>query len=395
VFNLLVSIILVFLAIKTIPIAKWLFFFLGIMPMTLYQFSSLSYDALTIGISFLLTATILNYALNNEKRIGPHELIILFLLSGLLAGSKPPYFIIAFLFLIIPVEKLGSWKKFTLIFAALISTVVIVSQLWAPGRVVFERLGISNEHRIGTASVYSREENILLNRRSLHYPLKSSLPLLPHGYSDVKASDDPVEAKTGETKPGSPILSKDGRADRQHAAISPFDPAAQKKFILEDPVRYTGIMWHTVHKSLNLYMVSFVGMFGWIDTTLPDFLVYVYLSVLLLVSIVFPVSGMQISIVRKCVLLAVFAAVFVLVETAMYLYCNPVGAGQIIAVQGRYFIAVGPLLFLLFYQGKTHKMFDKYLLSSKLFSWFAVVFGSCFLIFSLWVIFERFYVLTI
>jgi hypothetical protein len=118
----------------------------------------------------------------------------------------------------------------------------------------------------------------------------------------------------------------------------------------------------------------------------------------------------------------VFLAGFLLIETAMYLYCNPVGCNLITAVQGRYFIAFGPLLFILFYNNIVDKALDNALLSSKhkpiagkrnqkkrtdvktivteqlytkTLPWFAITFGSFALMYSLYRIMARFYIVLI
>src|SRR4030095_2970885 len=60
--NLFVWIFLIFTAIKTTPIFKWLFCLLALSPMALFQAASLSKDSFTIGASFLVIALSLQYA---------------------------------------------------------------------------------------------------------------------------------------------------------------------------------------------------------------------------------------------------------------------------------------------------------------------------------------------
>lgn len=395
-FNLLVSVLLVYLAIRTTPIIKWLFFLIGIMPMTLYQFSSLSYDALTISLSLLLIAVILNFALNPENRIGRRGLFILFLVSGLLAASKPPYFIIVFSFLIIPVARIGSRKKYAVLFIALVSLVMVISQLWAPGRKLFEKLVVADDNVPKTGALFLAEESNPPDMLSLHNPLSAVLPLMPH-----TTSGDQVPAV---------------RVD----SVSPYDPSAQKQYILDDPLRYIGIIFNTLPKSMELYAGSFVGLFGWVDSPLPNFLSYLYLFVLVFVAFGSTAPGVQISFVRKCILLTVFIANFLLIETAMYLYCNPVGSDSIIAVQGRYFIAVAPLLFILFVnrtgigfiikgfapsprKSTGKKQMNKQIpdtepsgemLLTRAVPWIAMLCAMITLLYSFFVIIERFYVIS-
>jgi len=425
VFNLLVSVILIFIAIKTTPVLKWLFFLLSIMPMTVYQMSSLSYDALTISLSFLLIATILNYALNEAKVIRVRDIMILFLISIILASAKPPYYIIAFSFLIIPVKKFGSWKKFLFVFAGLAAAIIVVSQLYSPGRQFFEKFDNANKPASTTVMV-TLPENPLPDQLQPSFsenplpgrPQPSLLPQLPHDPQPPKQQNPPAsstqtEAQTPQNQP---------TQQAQPTAYNPFDPPAQKKFILDDPIRYIGIIFDTFSKFIGLYQISFIGLFGWVDTTLPPFIVYTYLIVLMIIALSSPTKGIKINFLKKCILLSVFLAGFVLIETAMYLYCNPVGCNPITAVQGRYFIAFGPLLFILFYNNIVDKALDNALLSSKhkpiawkrnqkkrtdvkttiaehLYTkslpWFVIGFGMFALMYSLYRIIARFYIVLI
>jgi len=425
VFNLLVSVMLLFIAIKTTPVLKWLFFLLSIMPMTVYLMSSLSYDALTISLSFLLIATILNYALNEAKVIRVRDILILFLISIILASAKPPYYIIAFSFLIIPVKKFGSWKKFLFVFVGLAAAVIVISQLYSPGRQFFEKFSNTNKPASTTVMVTPPEKSLSdqpelsLPEKSLPgRPRPSLLPQTPHDPQPPKqqnppASSNQAEAQTPQNQP---------TQQAQTTNNNPFDPPAQKKFILDDPIRYIGIIFDTFGKFIGLYEISFIGLFGWVDTPLPPFIVYTYLIVLMIIALSGPAKGIKIDFRKKCILLGVFVAGFVLIETAMYLYCNPVGCNPITAVQGRYFIAFGPLLFILFYNNVVDKALDNALLSSKYkpiagkrnqkkrtdvktniaehlytktLPWFAIAFGSFALLYSLYRIMARFYIVLI
>ena len=68
IFNLLFSICLIYLAIRTAPVLKWTFSLLGLMPMTLFLCASLSKDAMIIGLSFLLIALLLRFAYDQQRK---------------------------------------------------------------------------------------------------------------------------------------------------------------------------------------------------------------------------------------------------------------------------------------------------------------------------------------
>ena len=129
-FNLLFAILIVFIAIRITPFSKWIFLLLALMPKTLYMMASLSYDAFVISNSFLLIALFLYYAFKAAK-LNWRDIGLLFFLSLLLAFCKPPYFIIGFLFLIIPVRKIGSWLKYLLIFSVFVVSMLLAQGMWS------------------------------------------------------------------------------------------------------------------------------------------------------------------------------------------------------------------------------------------------------------------------
>lgn len=129
--NLLVWILLTYLAIKITPVHKWAFLVLALMPMTLIQAASISADSLTIGISFLFVAFIFKLAFDdNKKVINKVDIALIFLMMILLVLSKNAYVFLMLLILMIPSYKFGGNKKrfLTYIIAfALFSTVIAYS----------------------------------------------------------------------------------------------------------------------------------------------------------------------------------------------------------------------------------------------------------------------------
>jgi hypothetical protein len=106
----------------------------------------------------------------------------------------------------------------------------------------------------------------------------------------------------------------------------------------------------------------------------------------------------------------------------MYIYCNPVGFKQIQAVQGRYFIALSPLLFAFLYNNRVNRFLDQMLALSpektikkkpagkgksgnqktlalqlypKLLPWIIIGVGLTTLFYSLYKILFRFYIILI
>ncbi|MDR3292232.1 MAG: DUF2142 domain-containing protein [Methanobrevibacter sp.] len=96
----------------------------------------------------------------------------------------------------------------------------------------------------------------------------------------------------------------------------------------------------------NQYIITFVGCFGWsvLDNPLPLFLVYLYLIILVVVSIL-DVSKFKLSYIQKIIFLLIcFLESMILFIIAWN--WTPTGFKLIYGVQGRYFIPFAPLIFL-------------------------------------------------
>lgn len=304
--NLIIAILLIYLTIKTTPVLKWFFFLLGLMPMTVYLLSSLSQDVLTIGLSFLLIAILLNLAFSQKEKISKKDLVILFLVTFLLALCKPLYYLLAALFLLIPVKKIGSPKKYIVLILLLVATVFAGSQAGALKH-LFKPSDVTT-----TASTSSTTKSTITGDSA-----KIS--------NQLTAND--------QTKAGPDVI-----------------PEQQKHFILQNPVQYGSILLKTLFVYLRpFYLETFVGKFGWLDTPLAPWLRYCFLWMLLLTSICISDNRIKIKPLSKLIVLGILILLITLVETSMYVIWSPVGSPYIEGVQGRYFIPFAFLFFLLFY----------------------------------------------
>jgi len=87
--NLLVSILLVFFAIKITPFGKIIFFFSALLPMSFHQMASLSDDALVISGAFFFSALLFYFS--TKKYLNKLNLLSIFAASLLLSQIKPGY----------------------------------------------------------------------------------------------------------------------------------------------------------------------------------------------------------------------------------------------------------------------------------------------------------------
>ncbi len=324
-FNLLVSLFLLYLTIRIVPAFRWVFFLLAVMPMTLFQAASLSYDAITTGLSYLFLAMVLSVLGNERSRAEFKSIARLLVVAALLAAAKQPYGVMVLAFFLLPVSRFGSWNRYLAVTGVMALVVALVSVSGTVGKSVARRIS-------GTAPS----------------PSVKALAWIPDATEEVPG--------TAGYRPTAAWLPQQPHAAE---AVNPIDPAGQKHFILENPARYIRILYSTLGHSLDLYLTSLVGLFGWIDTPLPPAAAYGYLFLLLLFSVTEAVRG--IGVRGKMLLAGIFLVGYVLIETALYVYCNAVGCDPITAIQGRYFIALVPLLLLLF----SNRVLPRYLLDRQ------------------------------
>ncbi len=130
--NMLTGILIMYFGIKIAPFFKWIFVALGLMPMTLFLFGSLSADVMVISLSFYLTAYLLRLIYDkNIKKISIRDFIIITVVATLLSLSKQLYFLIPLVAILIPISKFKDikWKLGFTLLPTVLS--IIPSMLWS------------------------------------------------------------------------------------------------------------------------------------------------------------------------------------------------------------------------------------------------------------------------
>ena len=130
IFNFTAWLALTYLAIRITPIYRWLFVLLALMPMSIFQAASLSVDAVTNGLAFLTIAFFLRCAFDESKAVSLRDMVLLLLLTLCLSLCKVVYFLLVFLFLLIPRQKIGSVRRYLLILLTLATANLLVAGLW-------------------------------------------------------------------------------------------------------------------------------------------------------------------------------------------------------------------------------------------------------------------------
>jgi uncharacterized membrane protein len=128
--NLAVWIFLVYSSIRIIPTGRWVLFLAALTPMSLFTAASLSGDTATNGLSFLFIALMMRYGLDGGVHLTLRGKVLIYALGVLLALCRTPYFLVVFLFLIVPADRFGSRIGYWAFFGSLIATVIALNVGW-------------------------------------------------------------------------------------------------------------------------------------------------------------------------------------------------------------------------------------------------------------------------
>ena len=113
-FSLFFYSVICYYALKLMPIKKELFAFVMLFPMALQQAGSINYDAVLLPFCFLFIAYVF-YLKYEKNEIALKEFIFLIFIWGIITYIKLPYIFLAFLILIIPLEKINISMKYFII----------------------------------------------------------------------------------------------------------------------------------------------------------------------------------------------------------------------------------------------------------------------------------------
>jgi uncharacterized membrane protein len=113
--------------------------------------------------------------------------------------------------------------------------------------------------------------------------------------------------------------------------------------LMSNPPAFAEILWRTLVELPPAAYKSFVGLLGWLDTTLPD-TYYWIAAAMLMAAVVVDAAALPATIIQRlCATLALILAVGG-VFLSLYLIWTPVGARTIDGPVGRYFLPLTPLV---------------------------------------------------
>jgi uncharacterized membrane protein len=130
------------------------------------------------------------------------------------------------------------------------------------------------------------------------------------------------------------------------------NPEQQLAFIINHPLNFISLAARHYIFSSGYYLKTFFGQLTWFDLYVPTYLtVFIYL-VIIGAALLDNDSKKTISKINKFIFLLIIAGTAFLISALLYMTWSPIGGNFIEGIQGRYFIPVAPLIFLLFYQHK-------------------------------------------
>jgi uncharacterized membrane protein len=121
------------------------------------------------------------------------------------------------------------------------------------------------------------------------------------------------------------------------------DPGRQAAFILTHPLRYAGVLLGDLYHNGETYLRHCMGYAGRLSRPFA----FLHLAVVALVAFVDGRKDVAVERQGKWLIVFAFACTYALINTLNYLGWNPVGAPAIRHIQGRYYIPIIPLPFLL------------------------------------------------
>jgi uncharacterized membrane protein len=125
--NLIAAVTLIYLALCQLPAYRWLATLLAMTPMAMFLRSSISADAVTTAIAFVLTATVAKLAFGPVSSAKPGDLGLVIASSAALSLTKPVYFPLVFLVFVVPGDRLSVRTRGVVLFVILAVSICAVT----------------------------------------------------------------------------------------------------------------------------------------------------------------------------------------------------------------------------------------------------------------------------
>ena len=134
--NAIICILILYFAIKIIPVGKKILFAICLLPSTFNSITTLSADGFLLATVFFFISYILYLLFTKQRKLNKKDYILLFILSTIISLSKLVYLPLLFLMLILLDSASTKKHKFIIIFNIILG--IILNILW--GNIAFEYL---------------------------------------------------------------------------------------------------------------------------------------------------------------------------------------------------------------------------------------------------------------
>lgn len=299
--NLVVFLLCVYIAIRLAPVGKWLLVSIGLLPMSIHQAATVSGDVILISSIFIFVSLILRILSeeHSSKRSllrNSWKLLMPTFLAGLLVGgSKPGYFLILLSVFLIPKTLFKNTRQW----ATYISTLLVCSVLL---------LGIWSA---------------LLSWSGTGIAVESFRARVNGGGKTVKVSE--IVAQTA-LKPWRTIKLFSNTFIYETENTLPFP--LQKDF----------------NKVPDFILSNFTGLFGSLNTPLPDWASFLVILNLVVAFLAFGAKGVTLNLQKKLLVFFIVIAQILGLFLVFWKTWTSKTMSHVWGLQGRYLIPLLPLL---------------------------------------------------
>ncbi len=322
--NLLLYVLLGWLAIRIVPVFRATMTLCALLPMSLQLAGSFSYDTYVLALSFLGIALVLRMAYG-EGKVQVRHLVAAAIVFALLAPAKAVYILLAFLIWIVPKEKFSTPRQALMAKAGVLGAVML---FWLAMNLsmILSTLGLTApEHVPGAAPPAD-----LPLEEMIEAPLADTPPVYPYqSMEQPDETDNPYYDPAGDLLPNGDSM--------YYYNVS---------YILHNPGETLRLVIRTIAEQTDKYVHSMLG------TRLGEIIVvdlsasWIFgacLILLLLWSVQLPQGQLPVHTGwRK----AWGALLFLGIAAATVLVCilwTPINYETIFGIQGRYFLPALPL----------------------------------------------------
>ena len=149
--SMIFSILALFLAIRYIPVKKYLILLVAMMPVFMQEMISLSPDSLINALSIGIVSYAVYLAYNEQEKITNKQIVGMYLMSIVLALTKIVYVPLCFIFYIIPSRKFKDKKTYWKIMLSMSAVAIFLKLLWlalASGYLAELQVGVDSAKQV-------------------------------------------------------------------------------------------------------------------------------------------------------------------------------------------------------------------------------------------------------